>query len=78
MIDIRYKNGYGWINQDGTICATRCFDCGRENYALAVSTGCCAKCGVDFNSIEYQNKNPQIIDPGVLKNLKKTLPIKTE
>ena len=42
--------GVGYKDDDGTICITRCFRCGRENYALAVSTGKCAFCGYDPNN----------------------------
>ena len=41
--------GVGYKDSDGTICMIRCFKCGRENYALAVSTGKCAFCGYDPN-----------------------------
>ena len=41
--------GVGYKDEDGTICMTRCFKCGRENYALNVSSGTCAFCGYDPN-----------------------------
>jgi len=38
------KKGHGfWAN--GKFYLQRCFDCFRENYALAVSSGQCAWCG---------------------------------
>lgn len=31
------------------VCVERCDVCGRENYALAVMSGCCCWCGWDAN-----------------------------
>ena len=48
--------GVGYKDEDGTTCMTRCFKCGRENYAIAVSTGKCAFCGYDPNKAQLENK----------------------
>lgn len=47
--------GQGFISNSGLIYMTRCFDCGRENYSMAVASGCCAHCGFDANP---KKKNP--------------------
>ena len=31
--------------EDGKVYLVRCYACGRENYAPAVASGCCAFCG---------------------------------
>lgn len=42
--------GYGYRGKDsGQINIMRCPKCGRENYALAVSTGYCAFCRFNAN-----------------------------
>lgn len=43
--NIRKGQGNGYRSEDGTICMIRCFHCGQENYAPAVSSGQCAWCG---------------------------------
>lgn len=48
MTDIREGNGFGFTDK-GKRCMIRCFECGRENYAPAVMSGCCAWCGYDAN-----------------------------
>lgn len=53
--------GSGYISEDGTICMVRCFQCGQENYGMAVASGTCGKCGYS------PNKNPDI-STGVSKN----------
>lgn len=47
--DVREGNGFGYRTKDGLICMIRRFECGRENWAPAVVTGCCAWCGYDPN-----------------------------
>jgi ribosomal protein L37E len=47
--DIRKGKGYGYRAKTGKICMEKCFSCGKENYALAVSSGTCAWCGYDAN-----------------------------
>jgi len=43
--NIYEKNGVGYKDRDtGLTCMIRCFECGRENYALAVSSGYCSWC----------------------------------
>lgn len=42
-------NGYGFERSIGGIAMQRCFECGRENYALAVYSGQCAWCNHDAN-----------------------------
>lgn len=49
---IKQGSGHGYKDKSGKICMIRCFSCGRENYALAVATGCCAFCGHDANAEE--------------------------
>ncbi len=48
--DVSYGLGFGYETPEGKLCMIRCFSCGRENYAMAVSSGCCAFCGHDANS----------------------------
>lgn len=52
MTDIYVKNGVAFRMQDGKLGLVRCFDCGKENYAPAVSSGVCAWCGFDCNNVE--------------------------
>lgn len=47
--DVRKGQGYGYQQEDGKTCMIRCFECGRENYAMAVSSGYCAWCNHDAN-----------------------------
>lgn len=46
--DIREGKGVGY-ERDGFKCMIKCFDCGKENYAMAVTSGRCAWCGFDAN-----------------------------
>jgi hypothetical protein len=48
-IDVRKGKGFGYCKDDGTVCMIRCFACGKENYAMAVNSGCCAWCGHNAN-----------------------------
>lgn len=48
--DIREGKGFGYEGKDGIRCMIRCFKCGRENYAMAVPSGCCCWCGHDANA----------------------------
>lgn len=41
--------GVGYMNNDGKRCMIRCFECGKENYAMTVASGFCAWCGHDAN-----------------------------
>lgn len=41
--------GYGYLQDDGRIGLIRCPACGKENYAMAVTSGKCAWCGFDAN-----------------------------
>ena len=44
--------GNGYIKlSNGEYGMTRCFECGNENYAMSVSSGICACCGFDANSV---------------------------
>jgi len=47
-----YKNkGSGFLDSTGKkIYMVRCFECGKENYAMSVSSGLCAFCGYDANA----------------------------
>ena len=46
-------NGTGYLSDaDGRVCMVRCFECGRENYVMAVSSGYCAWCGYNANEGE--------------------------
>ena len=44
---IREEHGKGYVywNKEGRPGVIRCMECGRENYAPAVSSGSCAFCG---------------------------------
>ncbi len=46
---IQKGNGHGFKRDDGKTAMRNCFDCGRENYAIAVHSGICAWCGYDAN-----------------------------
>ena len=53
--------GNGWKSDKGTISMNRCFSCGKENYAPAVTSGQCAWCGykateADIVKIDYHTK----------------------
>jgi len=53
-VDVRIGKGLGFLTKDGKLYLKRCFDCGRENYAMAVPSGICAWCGeVGMNHAEY-------------------------
>ncbi len=54
--DIRKGKGFGYRKDDGSIGMIRCFECGRENYAMAVSSGMCAWCGHDANEQPSTNQ----------------------
>ena len=49
MTDIKTGKGFGYKDEGGKICMQRCFECGRENWVVAVSSGQCAFCGHDAN-----------------------------
>lgn len=53
MSDVRKGKGNGFV-ADGKIFLRRCFECGRENWAPAVASGCCAWCGFDANKDKGQ------------------------
>lgn len=46
-MDVRIGKGHGYRDETGKLCMVRCFDCGMENWAMAVSTGFCAFCGFE-------------------------------
>lgn len=46
---VKQGQGFGYVNSKGTTCMTRCFECGAENWAMAVAAGHCAWCGYDPN-----------------------------
>jgi ribosomal protein L37E len=48
--EIRKGKGFALLNDDGKACMMRCFECGRENYMMAVLSGKCAWCGFDANA----------------------------
>lgn len=50
MTDIKKGKGFGYVNDKGKTCMQRCFECGRENWAMAVSSGICAWCPFDANA----------------------------
>lgn len=54
--DVFYDKGHGFYGSDNRIWMQRCFKCGKENHALAVSTGKCAWCGFDANDSESKPK----------------------
>lgn len=45
----RQGKGVGYVDDFGKACMIRCFECGKENYAPAVTSGMCAWCGYDAN-----------------------------
>lgn len=56
MKNVLKGKGTGYIDHEGKTCMIRCFECGQENYAMAVASGCCAWCGYDANE---QKKEPE-------------------
>jgi general stress protein YciG len=46
--DVRIGKGFGY-ERDGFRCMIKCFDCGQENLAAAVTSGGCAWCGFNAN-----------------------------
>lgn len=61
--DIRKGKGFGFIATDGRICMQRCFECGVENYAMAVMSGQCAWCGHDANDTKTQEHEKATASP---------------
>jgi ribosomal protein L37E len=53
--DIRNGRGHGYHTTKDTIHMVRCFECGRENWAMAVASGQCAWCGFNANKEEIKN-----------------------
>ncbi len=50
MTDIITKDkGCGYKDDEGKTCMIRCFDCGKENYAINVPSGYCTWCGFNAN-----------------------------
>lgn len=47
--DIVRGNGNGFLTKEGKIAMVRCFECGRENYAMNVLSGRCTWCGYNAN-----------------------------
>jgi ribosomal protein L37E len=72
---IKKGKGSGYIDEtNGRICMERCFACGKENYALAVSSGTCAWCGHDANKKpETTIRKGVKYGPSVIKGAIKTL-----
>lgn len=49
--DVRLGKGFGfYVGAKKLIYMVRCFACGKENYAMAVSSGKCAWCAHDANA----------------------------
>ena len=44
-----FDDDYFYKKDNGKLGMIRCPKCGKENYALMVSTGICAWCGYDVN-----------------------------
>ena len=59
--DVRIGKGFGYKTKSGKICMQKCFECGSENYAMAVGSGYCAFCGYT------PNKNADL-STGISKN----------
>lgn len=57
--DIRKGQGYGYLDSDGAVYLFKCFECGQENWAVAVASGECAWCGYDAK--EVKNEAEEII-----------------
>lgn len=60
--DIKQGNGFGYKDRTGHICMIRCFECGRENYAIAVAAGQCAWCGHNPNKQFRPTESFKVID----------------
>lgn len=59
VAEMNVRKGKGVVyydEQSEKFCMIRCVECGRENWAPAVSGGTCAWCGFDFNA-------PNLADP---------------
>lgn len=49
-VEAALKNGAAvYVDKKGKVCMIRCIECGKENWAMAVSSGTCAWCGFDAN-----------------------------
>ena len=53
--DIQRGEGHGY-RHNKIICMIKCFECGKENWAMAVATGQCAWCGYNPNVISIRSK----------------------
>lgn len=41
--------GFGFKRDNGKLAMIRCFDCGKENYAMNILSGYCTWCGYNAN-----------------------------
>lgn len=57
--DVHRGKGYGYIDKEGKTCMIRCFECGVENYAMAVASGYCAHCLHTENPERAADENKQ-------------------
>ena len=69
-MDIWFNKGAGYTSK-GQINMVRCFDCGLENYSMAVSSGCCAFCGYNPNTTSIQNKSGDMTWDEMKSNVEK-------
>jgi ribosomal protein L37E len=52
LVSEKKGKGVVYTDKEGKTCMIRCTECGRENWAPAVSSGTCAWCGFDANAEE--------------------------
>jgi ribosomal protein L37E len=72
--DIQKGKGHGYIDKKGKICMESCFACGKENYAMAVSSGTCAWCGHNPNKKPVRKvAHKEVRGPSPLANVLKLL-----
>lgn len=58
--EIYEAKGNGYIDKQDKICMIRCFECGKENYAMNVSSGFCTWCGYNPNSESEKSKRTKM------------------
>lgn len=54
----REGKGVTYTDDNGKRCMIRCTECGRENWAPAVSSGTCAWCGFGANQAPRKGATP--------------------
>ena len=53
---VKLANGVEYYPDTDTVLLIRCPKCNRENYAIAVASGCCCWCGFDGRELMGKEK----------------------